>query len=237
MSDYTKATNFTAKDQLPAGSGGAKLILGADWDLENAAVQTAVATKYDSTDLSDQSTAEAGTDNTVLMTPLRTVQYVANQNDDRGLNYDQDNWDIDYVSADIDASAYSSYTAIQSSISLALAGQYEFEWHGWVTRDTNVLLNLVLGNFSFTPTSWVLGMQDAPNSAFNIFYDDDDTGTGIRMGGIDAEMRAVVRGIIVVPTATTFDIQVKRSYSSGSSGALDILKGSFARTRLLVDNT
>lgn len=75
MSDYTPVNDFSAKDDLNPGDPEKK-ILGSDVDAETAAIQTAVNTKYDSSDLSDQATAEAGTDNTVLMTPLRTQQFL-----------------------------------------------------------------------------------------------------------------------------------------------------------------
>jgi hypothetical protein len=74
MSDYTKITDFANKDLLAAADSN-KIILGAEWDDEFDAIQTAVATKYDSTDLASEAQAEAGTSNTVLMTPLRTADY------------------------------------------------------------------------------------------------------------------------------------------------------------------
>jgi hypothetical protein len=46
MSNYTKTTNFTAKDSLPTGNV-AKIIKGSDFDIEFDALQTAVATKSD----------------------------------------------------------------------------------------------------------------------------------------------------------------------------------------------
>jgi hypothetical protein len=46
MSNYTKTTNFTAKDSLPTGNA-AKIIKGSDFDIEFDALQTAVATKSD----------------------------------------------------------------------------------------------------------------------------------------------------------------------------------------------
>ena len=76
MSDYTKITNFTAKDALTTGDP-AKKIVGATFDTEFDAIATAVATKYDSTDLASQGQAEAGTANTVLMTPLRVAEAIA----------------------------------------------------------------------------------------------------------------------------------------------------------------
>lgn len=44
MSDYTKTTNFTAKDSLPSGDSG-KVIRGSEFDTEFTAISTAVATK------------------------------------------------------------------------------------------------------------------------------------------------------------------------------------------------
>jgi hypothetical protein len=46
MSNYTQTTNFTAKDALLSGNP-AKLIKGADYDVEFAAIAAAIATKLD----------------------------------------------------------------------------------------------------------------------------------------------------------------------------------------------
>ena len=46
MSDYTKATDFAAKDALPTGNA-AKIVKGTEIDDEFAAIQTAIATKLD----------------------------------------------------------------------------------------------------------------------------------------------------------------------------------------------
>jgi hypothetical protein len=54
-----------------------KLIKGSYFDTEFDNIATAVATKYDSADVASQAQAEAGTANTVLMTPLRTEQWSA----------------------------------------------------------------------------------------------------------------------------------------------------------------
>jgi hypothetical protein len=74
MSDYSKTTNFTAKDSLATGDPE-KIILGADMDTEFDAIASASATKYDSDNLASQAEAEAETDNTVLMTPLRLANW------------------------------------------------------------------------------------------------------------------------------------------------------------------
>ena len=47
MSNYTKTTNFTAKDTLPTGNA-AKIIKGTDFDTEFDALVVAVASKANS---------------------------------------------------------------------------------------------------------------------------------------------------------------------------------------------
>jgi hypothetical protein len=74
LSDYSKTTNFTAKDALSTGDPN-KLVKGADFDTEFDSIATAVATKYDSDDIASQAVAEAGTSNTTVMTPLRTQNW------------------------------------------------------------------------------------------------------------------------------------------------------------------
>lgn len=76
MSDYSKITNFTAKDALLTGNPN-KLIKGSEHDAEFNAISVAIASKYDGTDIASQATAETGTNNTELMTPLRTEQWSA----------------------------------------------------------------------------------------------------------------------------------------------------------------
>jgi len=46
MSNYSKTTNFGAKDTLPSGNSG-KIISGGEFDTEFNALQTAIATKAD----------------------------------------------------------------------------------------------------------------------------------------------------------------------------------------------
>jgi hypothetical protein len=48
MSNYTKATNFTAKDSLPSGDSQ-KIVRGAEFDTEFNAIETAVNSKVDKT--------------------------------------------------------------------------------------------------------------------------------------------------------------------------------------------
>lgn len=76
MSDYAQTTDFSAKDALTAGDP-AKAVKGVDLDVELSAISTAIATKFDSDDLATQAEAEAATNNTKLMTPLRASQQLA----------------------------------------------------------------------------------------------------------------------------------------------------------------
>jgi hypothetical protein len=46
MSNYTKTTNFAAKDSLPSGDAG-KIIQGTEFNTEFDNIATAVATKAD----------------------------------------------------------------------------------------------------------------------------------------------------------------------------------------------
>jgi hypothetical protein len=72
VSDYTKATNFTAKDALPAGNSS-KVVKGAELDTEFTAIAAAIASKSDSnsptfTGTPLAPTASAGTNNTQIAT-------------------------------------------------------------------------------------------------------------------------------------------------------------------------
>jgi hypothetical protein len=75
MTDYTypAADDLSDKDAL-AANDPEKTILGTDLEAEFTAIATAIATKYDSSDLATQAQAEAGVNNTTLMTPLRVAQ-------------------------------------------------------------------------------------------------------------------------------------------------------------------
>jgi len=77
MTDYTKSTNFTSKDTLPAGDA-LKIVKGAEFDTEFNAIATAVATKADLASPSFTGTplaptASAGTNTTQLATTAFVV--------------------------------------------------------------------------------------------------------------------------------------------------------------------
>jgi hypothetical protein len=72
MSNYTKATNFTAKDGLPTGNSG-KIVKGAEIDTELTAVASAISSKADLnspalTGTPTAPTASAATNTTQLAT-------------------------------------------------------------------------------------------------------------------------------------------------------------------------
>jgi len=76
MADYTKTTNFTTKDGLSTGDP-LKLIKGSYFDTEFDAIATAITSKYDTNDIASQAQAEALSSNTVLMTPGRVNDVLA----------------------------------------------------------------------------------------------------------------------------------------------------------------
>ena len=70
MSNYTQTTQFGPKDSLTTGDPN-KLIKGTEFDVEFAALASAIQTKYDSSNIASVAQAQAETLNTVLMTPGR----------------------------------------------------------------------------------------------------------------------------------------------------------------------
>jgi hypothetical protein len=84
MSDYTPITDFSVKDLLTANDPE-KIISGADVDGEFDAIQTAINSKYDSTDISTEVEAEAGTLDTKIITPLQLKNVLQ---DNGGIAYD-----------------------------------------------------------------------------------------------------------------------------------------------------
>lgn len=72
MSNYTKATNFTAKDALPTGNSG-KIVKGTEIDTELTAIASAISSKADLnspalTGTPTSPTASAGTNTTQVAT-------------------------------------------------------------------------------------------------------------------------------------------------------------------------
>jgi hypothetical protein len=81
MSNYTKATNFTAKDGLPAGNSS-KVVKGAELDTEFTAIASAISSKADTnsptfTGTPLAPTAASGTNNTQIATTAFVTTAVA----------------------------------------------------------------------------------------------------------------------------------------------------------------
>lgn len=76
MTDYTQNEDYSDKDLLVSGDPE-KLILGSDIDSELGELVTAVASKYDDTDIATEAQAIAMASNTTLITPLRLSQALA----------------------------------------------------------------------------------------------------------------------------------------------------------------
>ncbi len=77
MADYTQVNDYSAKDALSTGNP-LKLIKGSDVDQEFAAISVAIASKFDSTDIATAGEAQAGTSNTVVITPARLTAWAQN---------------------------------------------------------------------------------------------------------------------------------------------------------------
>lgn len=79
MSNYVKATNFTAKDSLPSGNSG-KIVKGAEIDTELTAIASAIASKADinSPALTGTPTAPTATALTNT-TQIATTQFVRSE--------------------------------------------------------------------------------------------------------------------------------------------------------------
>lgn len=69
MANYTKTTNFAAKDSLPSGSAG-KIIKGTEHDTEYNNIATAIATKLDA--------SGAVTDSSTTTFTNKTIAYASN---------------------------------------------------------------------------------------------------------------------------------------------------------------
>jgi hypothetical protein len=81
MSNYIKATNFTAKDALPTGNSG-KIIKGTEIDVELTAIASAISSKADTASPTFSGTplgptASAGTNTTQLATTAFVTAAVA----------------------------------------------------------------------------------------------------------------------------------------------------------------
>lgn len=94
MSNYTKATNFTAKDSLSTGDPG-KLIKGSEIDAEYTAIATAITSKADTasptfTGTPSAPTASAATNSTQIASTAYVTTAVSNATGSLGTMSTQD---------------------------------------------------------------------------------------------------------------------------------------------------
>jgi len=74
MSDYTITTDFSVKDALTTGDPE-KIILGADFDVEFNAIDTAITSKFDSNDIASEAQAQAGSTDSTLISPAKLTDW------------------------------------------------------------------------------------------------------------------------------------------------------------------
>ena len=98
MSNYSKLTNFTAKDSLPSGDSN-KIIKGSEIDAELVAVSAAITSKANSaspvlTGTPTAPTATAGTSTTQIATTAFVGNAVANVSTLSAFSIEEDGTDL-----------------------------------------------------------------------------------------------------------------------------------------------
>lgn len=77
MADYSQVNDYSAKDALATGNP-LKLIKGSDIDADLSAIAAAILSKFDSTDIATAGEAQAGVNNTKVVTPARLTAWAQN---------------------------------------------------------------------------------------------------------------------------------------------------------------
>ena len=198
MADYTKATNFTAKDGLPTGNAG-KIVKGTEIDTELTAVSNAIASKADInspsfTGVPVGPTASAGTNTTQVAT---TAFVIAERTNTSTLT----NKTLTSPAINTPAIVGGSITGITD---LAVAD-------GGTGSSTLAANNVLLGN----GTSALQTV--APSSSGNILMSNGTTWTSVNPGFYDGvKVQAFTSsGTFTVPTGIT---SVKVSIAGGGGG-------------------
>jgi hypothetical protein len=201
MSDYTPTTDFSAKDALLTGNP-LKKIQGADIDPEFDNIATAVATKYDSSDLASQAQAEGGTSNVKLMTPLRTAQQLA-----------ASTTDIETI-VKAAGETISNSTTLQDDDELAgftIAANATYAIEGMLRIGLKSASDMKISNsHSVAPDEFHLslyaGQDGAAIATGGHLFDDADTGTITT--DTDGDMMVYMTGMLVQGgTGGTFTLQ------------------------------
>lgn len=170
MSNYVKATNFTAKDSLPSGNPS-KIVKGAEIDTEFTAIASAVSSKADLnspalTGTPTAPTASAGTNTT----QLATTAFVKGEITALNLG----NMSIQNKTAvDITGGTITGVTISGLAADLAVAD-------GGTGAGTFALNSVVLGN----GTSSLAGNMVAPGTSGNVLKSNGTTWTSATLKGI-----------------------------------------------------
>lgn len=213
MSDYTQVNDYSAKDDLPPNTGGEKIIMGADWDEDFAAISTAIATKYDSADLASQAEAEAGAAST-LLTPLRTLQF-GNAMGLRPLSQLQNNWNIHRLG--VSTVTQTTYTTFFDADAVA-AGWNDFEIIiPYLRGGTGTILSIMM-SLAVAPLYFFAAIDD-PNSSggfASLVTVGDLSNPELSISTTVASDTIRVRGTFYVASATTMSILLKHTVSGGT---------------------
>ena len=187
MTDYTQNVDYSDKDVLLTGDPE-KLILGSDIDAELAELVTAVASKYDDTDIATEAQAIALASNVTLITPLRLGQALSggagiladlvaltDPNADRGLFWDDS------------------------------AGAVVFFDLGTGLTFTNTTLGLALGSIDHDALLNFSANEHVDHSTVSITT---AAGSGLQGGGTIAASRSLALDINGLTTDNTVDYAV-----------------------------
>lgn len=138
MSNYTRSTNFTAKDALPTGNPS-KTILGFEHDAEYNAIATAIATKLDSTGSAANLTAlPAAEGGALTLIDSQTASSDAT---------------LDFV---IDSSTYSNFSLVLVNVKPATAGA-ELWLRGMSNSSTAITSGYQWARFNLTTAGTTSG--------------------------------------------------------------------------------
>jgi hypothetical protein len=141
MSDYAQITSFGPKDALITGDPN-KVIRGTEFDSEFSAISTAIATKYDSSDIASQAQAAAGSSDLVLITPAKLKYALENMTVTLGASITIDADTLGGVAiADIARlSQVTTFTGISLGVQGAASAQFVLKDSGAATDEKTYVI-------------------------------------------------------------------------------------------------
>ena len=173
MSNYTQITDFSAKDNLSSGDAE-KIVLGADFDAEFAAISTAIASKVDTVDTASTTAAGivelatsaetiTGTDTDRAVTPAGlAAENTAARILAKLLTVDGAGSGLD---ADLLDGQSSAYYAPESAASDSAAGIVELATSAEVTTGTDTARAVTPASLAGAPGSNNIGYLNIPQNA------------------------------------------------------------------------